>query len=90
MTAVLSSKASAQSVWSSLALSLRLAWSLGYIVAIPTVALGLGGAYVDKLYGTSPIFILIGFVLAAVIAGLGVYRKVKEILASPSMNHGRN
>ncbi len=90
MSSLLTPQAPQQSIFSSLALSLRLAWNLGYIVAIPTVDLGLGGAYVDKLYGTSPIFILIGFVLAAVIAGFGVYRKVKEILASPSMNYGRN
>lgn len=70
------------SAFSSLYLSLRLAWSLGYIVAIPTVLFGLGGAYLDRYFGTSPICILVGFILAALIAGIGVYRKVKEITAS--------
>jgi len=36
----------------------------------------------DKSYGTSPIFVITGFVLAAVLSGVGVYRKVKEILGA--------
>ncbi len=63
----------------SLLLSLRLAWSLGYIIAIPAVVFGLGGAYLDKYLGTSPLFLLLGFALAVGLSGLGVYRKVKEI-----------
>jgi len=63
-----------------LLLSLRLAWNLGYIIAIPAVVFGFGGAYLDKLLGTSPLCILTGFVLAALISGIGVYRKLKEII----------
>lgn len=63
----------------SLFLSLRLAWSLGYIIAIPAVVFGLGGAYLDKYLQTSPLFLLLGFALAVGLSGLGVYRKVKEI-----------
>ncbi|MDD5623177.1 MAG: AtpZ/AtpI family protein [Candidatus Peribacteraceae bacterium] len=61
-------------------LSLRLAWSLGYIIAVPAVVFGFGGAYADKQFGTSPWLLLIGFALAVTLSGLGVYRKVKEIL----------
>jgi F0F1-type ATP synthase assembly protein I len=63
-------------------LSLRLAWSLGYIIAIPAVVFGFGGAYMDKYWGTSPNFLLIGFALACLLSMLGVYRKVKEILGA--------
>jgi len=75
-------KAPEKSLGSSLFLSLRLAWNLGYIIAIPVVVLGFGGAYLDRYMQTSPLFILIGFVLAAVLSAVGVYRKVKEILAN--------
>jgi F0F1-type ATP synthase assembly protein I len=63
-------------------LSLRLAWNLGYIIALPAVLFGFGGAYADKHFGTSPWLILMGFTLAILISGIGVYRKVKEILGA--------
>lgn len=63
-----------------LLLSLRLAWNLGFIIAVPVFLFGFGGAYLDKYLGTSPAFIITGFVLAVVLSGVGVYRKVKEIL----------
>lgn len=69
-----------RSVRQDLMLAVRLAWNFGYIIAIPAVAFGFGGAYLDKQYGTSPVFILIGFVLALVLSGLGIWRAVKEIV----------
>ena len=63
-------------------LSLRLAWNLGFLISVPAVLFGFGGALMDKSYGTSPIFVITGFVLAAVLSGVGVYRKVKEILGA--------
>ena len=56
-----------------------LAWELGYIIALPIVILGLGGAYADKAYGTSPGFLLAGILLSLLLSGIGVYRKVKAI-----------
>ena len=63
-----------------LLLAVRLAWNFGYIIAIPAVLFGFGGAYLDKTWGTSPVFILIGFALALAISGLGIWRVVKEIM----------
>ncbi len=63
-----------------LMLSLRLAWNLGFIIALPVAVFGFGGAYVDKHFGTTPIFVITGFVMAIVLSGIGVWRKVKEIL----------
>ncbi|MDD5751256.1 MAG: AtpZ/AtpI family protein [Candidatus Peribacteraceae bacterium] len=60
-------------------LSLRLAWSLGYIIALPAALFGFGGAYADKAFGTSPWLLLAGFALALLLSAIGVYRKVKEI-----------
>ena len=60
-------------------MSIRLAWSLGHIIAIPAVVFGFGGAYLDKYLNTSPAFLLSGFVLAALLSAFGVVRKVREI-----------
>ncbi|PIR50191.1 hypothetical protein COU79_00810 [Candidatus Peregrinibacteria bacterium CG10_big_fil_rev_8_21_14_0_10_54_7] len=83
-----------ESIVPALLLSLRLAWNLGYIIAIPVVLFGFGGAYLDKHFGTSPFLVLSGFTLAAVLSAIGVYRKVKEIFKAtvlpPSAPHGRN
>lgn len=69
-----------RSITADLILAVRLAWSLGYIIAIPAVAFGFGGAYADKIYGTSPWFILGGFAIAMGISAIGVYRRLKDIL----------
>jgi F0F1-type ATP synthase assembly protein I len=68
------------SVKRDLMLAVRLAWDLGYVIAIPAVLFGFGGAYLDKLYGTSPLWIITGFVIAMALSGYGLYRKLKEIL----------
>lgn len=59
----------------------QLSWSIGWIVAIPAVAFGFGGAYLDRLYGTTPLFILLGFAIAVTLSGIGLYRKLREILS---------
>lgn len=61
-------------------MSIRLAWELGYLIALPAVVLGFGGAYLDRYVQTSPLFLLIGFALAALLSGVGVVRKVRAIL----------
>ena len=62
-----------------LLLAVRLAWNFGYIIAIPAVAFGFGGAYLDKTWGTSPACILIGLGLALALSGTGIWRAVKQI-----------
>jgi F0F1-type ATP synthase assembly protein I len=81
-----SPKAPQQSVFASLALSVRLAWNLGYLIALPVIILGFGGAYLDRSLGTSPLFVLLGFCLAATMSFFGVKRKVKEILGAVEKN----
>ena len=63
------------SIW----LALRLAWSLGWIIALPAVLFGFGGAFLDKFLSSSPLFIILGFALAAFLSGVGVVRRVREI-----------
>ena len=59
--------------------ALNLAFQLGYLIALPIAFLGFGGALLDKKLNTSPLFLLIGVVLAATISSLAVYKKVKSI-----------
>lgn len=69
------------SIASDLWLVAQLAWSIGWIVAIPAVTFGFGGAYLDRFYGTTPLFILLGFALAVTLSGIALTRRLKEILS---------
>ncbi|MEK7516510.1 MAG: AtpZ/AtpI family protein [Patescibacteria group bacterium] len=64
------------STWSALAL----AWELGYTIAIPIVIFAIGGRFLDKKLGSSPIFLLLGILLALIVSGVGVYRRTKRIM----------
>ena len=63
-----------------LLLSLGLAGQMGFLIAIPAVVLGFFGAYLDKYFGTSPLFIISGFILAFAISAFAIVKKVKEII----------
>lgn len=63
-------------LWSALAL----AWELGYTIAIPIVIFAIGGRFLDKKLGSSPIFLLLGILLALIISGIGIYRKTMKIM----------
>ncbi len=64
---------------SAMWLALDIAYELGYLIALPIVVLGFGGAFLDKKFGTSPIFILSGIVLSFIITSVGAFRKIKDI-----------
>jgi F0F1-type ATP synthase assembly protein I len=55
---------------------------IGYLIAIPAVLFGFGGAYLDRTLGTSPLFILTGMALAIAISILAVWRRIKPLLDS--------
>ena len=59
---------------------MALAWELGYLIAIPLVALTLGGRFLDKKLGTSPILLLVGVVLAILLSSYMVYKKTIDII----------
>lgn len=64
---------------SAMWLALDIAYQLGYLIALPIVVLGFGGAFLDKKLGTSPIFILSGIALSFIITSIGAFRKIKDI-----------
>jgi LPXTG-motif cell wall-anchored protein len=68
------------SMFKGLWLAVQLVWDMGWIIAIPAVVFAFLGAYLDKRFGTTPTFILIGLALALLLSFLGVKRKLKEIL----------
>ena len=59
---------------------ISLAWELGYLIAVPLVALTLGGRFLDKKLGTSPLILLVGVVLAIIISSYMVYKKTTDIM----------
>jgi F0F1-type ATP synthase assembly protein I len=64
-----------QTMW----MALGLVWELGYLIALPAFLFGFGGAYLDKYFGTSPIFVLTGLLIALAISSFIVYKRVKAI-----------
>lgn len=59
---------------------LGIAWDLGYLIVLPIVIFGFAGAYADKYYSTSPLFLLIGIGLSLLITTIGVYRKMSTLI----------
>ena len=66
----------------TLMLGLQFAGELGYIIALPAVAFGFGGAYLDKYLHMSPLFFLLGICVALTLSTIGVVKKIKEITKS--------
>lgn len=64
--------------------TIGLAWELGYIITIPLVVLAVFGRFLDKKYSASPIFLLLGILLAIAVSGVLVFRKTKKILEDAS------
>jgi len=60
--------------------ALSLAWELGYSIAIPLVLLALLGRFIDKKFGTSPWFLLIGVIFSLIISTVLVYKKTIMIM----------
>lgn len=64
----------------SLVLGLGFAWDLGFTIALPAVLLGLGGGYLDKhVFDTSPLFLLVGLLMAFLISFSVITVKIRTI-----------
>lgn len=63
----------------SLLFAVSLVSQIGLVVALPAVVLGFGGAYLDKILNSSPLFILLGFALAAFGSSRLVYKLIKKV-----------
>jgi F0F1-type ATP synthase assembly protein I len=56
-----------------------LAGELGFLIALPLAITAVIGVKVDRWLGTTPLFIILGMLLAAVISALAVRRKIKQV-----------
>ena len=56
------------------------AYEVGSAIAVPLVILALSGRYIDKTYGTSPLFLVAGLLLSLVSTSYIIYKKVKKII----------
>lgn len=56
-----------------------LASELGFLIAIPLVIFILIGVKLDKTFGTTPLFIILGMILAFVLSATSIVRKVKKL-----------
>ena len=60
--------------------ALGLAWNLGYTIAVPLVALALGGRFLDKKLGTAPWLLLLGILISIAVSSWLVYKKTLDII----------
>lgn len=58
---------------------LKIVGEFGGLIAIPVVLFVLAGRWLDGRWGTKPVFIIIGFVVAAFVSGMMVWKRAKEI-----------
>lgn len=59
-------------------LALRIAGDFGATIAVPVVVLSLIGRKLDAKYDSGILYTILGFILAALISGLVIYRKAKK------------
>lgn len=55
-----------------------IAFQLGFIIAIPVVAFGYFGKWLDARAGTEPLLTLIGILTAIVFTSIWIYRKFRR------------
>ncbi len=60
-------------------IALSLAGQLGFMIALPIAIMALAGRYADIRFGTSPLFLLCGVLLAATTSSIWVYRSLQRL-----------
>lgn len=65
-----------QNRWRLVSLSME----LGFIIALPLVALGLAGKWLDNKFETEPLFTLAGIILAITATTIWLTRRFRELL----------
>lgn len=60
--------------------SLALGMQLGLTVALPLLVGVLGGRFLDRSFGTAPLFLLSGIILATILSLALVVREVRDVI----------
>ncbi len=53
---------------------------VGIAIAVPLALFAFGGRWIDRQYGTTPLFLIIGLLLSLVSTGIIIWKKVKNFL----------
>lgn len=53
--------------------------NLGISIALPTILFAVGGYWLDKRYGTSPLFLIAGFILSLIVSAYIAVKKGRQI-----------
>jgi F0F1-type ATP synthase assembly protein I len=64
----------------SLLQTISLSLQLGFTIALPLIIFAIGGRILDKKFGSTPLFLLVGIILALIISTILIYQKIKIIL----------
>lgn len=59
---------------------IAIALEMGYLVALPLVIFAVAGAFLDRVFNTKPLILLISVLFAIIISTVLVYRKTKEMI----------
>ena len=65
---------------------ISIAFQLGFIIALPIVAFGFAGKWLDARSGTEPLFTLLGILLAIISTSLWMYSKFRGYFKSEARN----
>ncbi|MEI7777473.1 MAG: AtpZ/AtpI family protein [bacterium] len=57
---------------------IALVFELGYTIAVPLVLFALGGRFLDKRLGTSPLFLLVGIFLSLMGSSYLIYKIIRK------------
>ncbi len=66
-----------------------LAWDLGWMIAIPILLFGVGGAIMDKKLHSSPWLLLLGFVVSLGLTSFFIYFKISKVLNKINRSAGK-
>jgi len=58
--------------------ALRIIGDFGVAIAVPIVVFALLGQWLDDKYNSAPIFLIFGFVIAALVSAQSIYKKAKK------------
>ena len=66
--------------------ALSLAWQLGFLVAVPVIGLLVGGIYLDKKWGTSPLCLIASIGILFVLLEIEMRYLLKPFLKKHSQS----